>query len=149
MRLHMNRDIAHCFFFCAPCSRITDVDECVSSCILFNLIWTVVGMVFQPWLNQKADQSCFSLWVMRRTVVTIASMFSYKYFDFNGIGVPCPISCDNGCMKAPRARIGADTVDPITSFVRGVNFELEIIENRRFFYRQDGVLASSCIGLQS
>ena len=36
-------------------------------------------------------------------------------------------------MKALRARIGADTVDPITSFVIRVNFALEIIENGGFF----------------
>ena len=70
---------------------------------------------------------------MRQTVVNIASMFSYKYSDFNSIGVPCPISCDKGCMKVPRVCIGADTVDPITSIVRRVNFELEIIENRSLF----------------
>ena len=61
------------FLFCTSCSRrITDiaVGGAISAYILLNINYTIVGMVFQPRLNQEADHSCHGLWMTCRTLVT-------------------------------------------------------------------------------
>ena len=68
-----------------------------------------------------------------QTVMTIAGVLSDEYFDFDSVRVPSPISCDDRGMEAPRACIKTNTVDLVTSFVRRVNFEFEIVENRGLF----------------
>ena len=71
--------------------------------------------------------------MMCRTVMTIAGVLSDEYFDFDSVKVPCPISRDDRGMEAARACIRTNTADPVTSFVRRVNFEFEIVENRGLF----------------
>src|SRR5438477_7816851 len=88
-------NITDCFLFCAPCSGIADIDKGISACIFLNLNWTIVGMVFQPHLNQGANHCCASLWMTCRTVMTIAGVLSDEYFDFDSVRVPCPISHDD------------------------------------------------------
>ena len=46
---------------------------------------------------------------------------------------PAPISRDDRGMEAPRAWRRTNTADPVTSFVRRVNFEFEIVENSGLF----------------
>ena len=86
-----------------PSSQITYIDALFSVGITFHMNRAVGGLVSQPPLDGRTDQSCSSLSVAH-TVYAVAGVFGDEYLDFENFTV-VNIIRDQRRVEKPRASI--------------------------------------------